>query len=168
MSTADEFLAAAQTLLDHPTPGPGHWRRAISTAYYAAFHAIVEAATETLFATSTAQEAARQWFEHGKVADIAQTVGDATGPIPAVGLPRPASAEHRQFCVRLRDLYSKRQTADYFSAQALGLTESDARSAVANARAICAQLAIWQSAHDSDFELIALAMLRKSVNAKNR
>jgi uncharacterized protein (UPF0332 family) len=51
MSTADEFLGAAQALLDHSSASSGRRRRAISTAYYAAFHAVVEASTDLLFSS---------------------------------------------------------------------------------------------------------------------
>jgi hypothetical protein len=82
MATADEFLDAAAALVDHPSPGRGHWRRSISTAYYAAFHCVVEAACTSLFASEPASNAAKQWFEHASVAEVAAALasipGDAT------------------------------------------------------------------------------------------
>ncbi len=179
MATADDFLEAAQTLVDHPTQGSGHFRRAISTAYFAAFHTLVESATDVFFASPGAKVAAREWFEHGRIASVAQVIRDVpTDPSKqanwikdngsSIGFDHVVSAAHRLCCERLRALYTKRQQADYFNPKALGLTSVDARSAIDAARAVCDQVREWQNSGDPDFELMALAMLRRSVNAKNR
>jgi hypothetical protein len=179
MSTADEFLEAAQALLDHSSASSGHWRRAISTAYYAAFHAVVEASTDLLFSSQAGKTAAREWFEHSGIAYVAEALRHA--PTDSAkqanwvrdhgklsGLDHLPGIDHRRFGERLRDLYTKRTQADYFALQALGLSEGDAYNAVADARAVCAQVQMWHQNGDPDFELIALWMLRKSLKRPQR
>lgn len=123
MAAADEFLEAAQTLVDVSTPGRGHFRRAISTAYCASFLAVVEYVTDVTSGMPTARVAARDWFEHGKIAEVAQSIRET---------PNDPSKQ-----------------ANWVAGQgrALGLDHVVARISTASS---------------------VLAMLRKSVNVKNR
>jgi hypothetical protein len=175
MSTSEDFLAAARTLARADSAGLGHFRRAISTAYYAAFHATVEACAGVLFASVLAVEESRAWFEHGKLADVARALGTAPGDsrqfnsdLRAMGLASGPSAELRQFGQLLRWLYDQRQLADYFGQPALALGRVDAERAIVNAELVCSQLSLWTATGDEEFERMALAMLSKSVGAKKR
>ena len=177
MPAADEFLEAAETLAN--AQQLGHFRRAISTAYYAAFHCVVEASVDVLFASQIARDESRRWFEHGAMADVAQAVRDspthpgkldawiATGAA-GLGLTSEPSPEFRKFGEDMRGLYDQRQLADYFSAPALTLGKGDALRSVANARRVCSQVGQWATSRDVVFERVALAMLSRSVRAKKR
>jgi uncharacterized protein (UPF0332 family) len=179
MSTAEEFLEAARTLTLADSAGLGHFRRAISTAYYAAFHATVEASVSVLFASAIAVEESKRWFEHGKIADVARAI--ASAPIDAkrvaewvtngshgIGFDSEPSMELRLFGRRMRDLYDQRQTADYFGQAALTLGMGTAIVAIDSAERVCSQLSAWSNNGDVAFERVALAMLSKSVGAKKR
>lgn len=74
MATADEFLEASQALIDAPSSGLGHWRRSISTSYYAAFHCVVEGAVDVLFKNALLATEARQWFDHKPLSEVSQTL----------------------------------------------------------------------------------------------
>ena len=179
MPAAEDFLTAAETLAGSSQPGLGHFRRAISTAYYAAFHCVVEASVEVLFASQVARDESRKWFEHGRMADVAQAVRDAptdpkkvqewiTNGAAGIGLTSEPSKELRTFGQQMRGLYDQRQLADYFSTPALALGKGDALRSIANARSVCQQVGVWTAARDVGFERVSFAMLSRSVGAKKR
>lgn len=179
MPAADEFLETAAALTSLSRSGTGHFRRAISTSYYASFHCVVEAAVQVLFASSVAREESRKWFDHGPMADVAQAVRDAPSDPTKVakwirdgasgtGLTEAPGPDLRKFGEDLRALYEQRQVADYFSAPALTLGKGDALVAIAKANGVCSQVAIWVANADASFERIAFTMLSRSVKAKSR
>jgi hypothetical protein len=179
VAAADDFLEAAESLVVAVTPGLGHWRRSISTSYYAAFHAVVEASVLVVIKPPLAQLGARSWFDHGPMADVATSLGQAPsdpnklagwlnsggGSLGFDSLPSTAEVE---FGKRYRSLYDQRQLADYFNHGALGLGEGDARSALANATAVLSQTKSWLTTGNLNFEKIAFAMLEKSIKVRRR
>jgi hypothetical protein len=179
MSAAEEFLETAAALTALSGPGTGHFRRSISTSYYAVFHCVVEACVDTLFVSNVAREDTRKWFEHGALADVAKAVRDAPSDqnklvkwiqdgSAGTGLVLPPSPELRKFAENFRALYEQRQVADYFSAPALTLGKGDAMRSLNNANAVCTQVASWVAESDRSFERVAFAMLSRSVKARPR
>jgi hypothetical protein len=175
MATADEFLEASQALIDAPSSGLGHWRRSISTSYYAAFHCVVEGAVDVLFRNAALANEVRQWFDHKPLSEVSGTL--ASMPLGsnfvswsgarAYGLASPAP-EFQQFGQRMRSLYDTRHAADYFKPEALHYGKGDARTALADARAVCDSVNTWRAEPNPTFERIAFTFLKKSVKASDR
>jgi hypothetical protein len=179
VAAADDFLEAAESLVVADTPGLGHWRRSISTSYYAAFHAVVECSVLVVIKPPSAQLEARSWFDHGPMADVATSLGQAPSDPNkllgwlnsggrSLGFDSLPSSEEVDFGERYRSLYDQRQLADYFKHGALGLGEGDARTALANARSVVSQTKSWLATANPNFEKIAFAMLEKSIKVRKR
>jgi hypothetical protein len=91
-----------------------------------------------------AQLGARSWFDHGPMADVATSLGQApSDPNKLAGWLN-------------------------FNHGALGLGEGDARSALANATAVVSQTKSWLTTGNLNFEKIAFAMLEKSIKVRRR
>lgn len=175
MATADEFLEASRALIDAPSTGLGHWRRSISTSYYAAFHCLVEGTVEVLFRNGSLATEVRQWFDHKALSEVSGTLSSM--PLGSnfaswsgartfeLATPDPG---FQQFGQGMRSLYDMRHAADYFKSEALSYGESDARTALADARAVCAAVDTWRTERNPTFERIAFAFLKKSVKASDR
>ena len=58
--------------------------------------------------------------------------------------------------------------ADNFKPSGVNLAHADAIVAIGNAEQIGGYIGTWPSDPNPDFELVALAMLRNSVKAKDR
>jgi hypothetical protein len=175
MATADEFLEASQALIDAPSSGLGHWRRSISTSYYAAFHCVVEGSVAVLFRDTKIANEARQWFDHKPLSEVSGTLssmppGSNFASWPGASTYGLAAPDHdfKQFGQRMRSLYDTRHAADYFKPEALKYGEGDARTALADARAVCKAVNGWQSGPNPTFERIAFVFLKKSVKASDR
>jgi hypothetical protein len=175
MATADEFLAASQALIDAPLGGLGHWRRSISTSYYAGFHCVVEGTVEVLFRNAVLANEVRQWFDHKPLSEVCGTLssmppgsnfGSWSGAT-TYGLASP-DPDFKEFGQRMRGLYDKRQAADYFKPEALRYGQGDAITALADARAVCAAVNAWRTGPNPTFERIAFTFLKKSVKAPDR
>jgi len=122
MSLHDELLNTARSLVRVPSPTDGDLRRAISTAYYALFHRLVDAAVNHLLPTHADDQRAGlgRAFEHTKMRDICQRVGTlAKQPNPT---PNPPSArilgskipvELRNIAACFVELQQRRSEADY-------------------------------------------------------
>ena len=78
MTLAADLVKAAETLAHGDTEG--HWRRSLSTAYYAAFHCLIEYAVPLVFANEEAQRRARTWFEHSDMSTVAAAFSTAPWP----------------------------------------------------------------------------------------
>ncbi len=87
--------------LDSTKPRQAALRRAVSTAYYALFHALIQAALiEHIHAdpaSPVAHQAAR-WFEHGKMRKVCEEIlrwADAKPPPPRPAADAPAEAHKK-------------------------------------------------------------------------
>lgn len=63
MTLADEILAAAELLAESGAT-EGAYRRSVSSAYYAAFHALIDAAVDLILKPPIARERGRRLFAH--------------------------------------------------------------------------------------------------------
>jgi uncharacterized protein (UPF0332 family) len=186
MSTADEFLEAAQTLLDHGAHS-GHWRRTVSTAYYAAFHCLIDAFAPIVFQDPVTQDECREWFNHGDMKAVATTIASAP---PSVRLPAVTESDHRaaaewlknasgygftaapsseviEICRLFKGLQERRHQADYFA----GGGESkkrEADKAVTDAKRICSLVEKCITDNDPDFRRLGAQMLRSSLKPPRR
>jgi hypothetical protein len=87
----DKLLEAAERLTP---PGRGRppytaHRRAVSTAYYAVFHAITDRVVKAPFteADTSFLRKVRRWIQHGDIKTVATWIGQLEGTIP--GSPPP-------------------------------------------------------------------------------
>jgi hypothetical protein len=125
----DDLLQLARDLAANEQAGEAHLRRAVSTAYYAAFHALCE-----LVADSIVQDRASDMFEtvyrhlrHKSLSKVKLfNIGDAVEGVRA----------------ELADLREKREQADY-SPFSLGLTQVQANDLVKRAAAVIDALTEW-------------------------
>ena len=69
MAYADELLALSTELANHDNAGQAHFRRAVSTAYYALFHLLVSDATLNWNVVEFRPKLAR-FFEHGNMKSV--------------------------------------------------------------------------------------------------
>ena len=116
MSLADELLETARYLLrqNNKKPTAGAIRRAVSTAYYALFHRLIEAATADLVASADQQQALARSFDHGKMRAICATVTKSpVPPVPAAILGGPVPGELKEVAEAFLELQDRRHDADY-------------------------------------------------------
>lgn len=191
MTTADDFLKAAETLAHGDTEG--HWRSAESRAYYAAFHCIIEAAVQLIFNETEVQQRFRSVFEHGAMSTVAASF--ATAPSrPAANAPTRATIDYQKRVASWREqvkkydlhdppgrdvqrlagifvaLQRRRTAADYFPSESAPLTVSatEARQKVNDARRFCRLVNERVELRDSDFIKLVSEMFRASVRAPRR
>ena len=122
MSLHDDLLATARRLMAGTAPPPtdADSRRAISTAHYALFHRLIEAAVAHFLPSHSADSRAvlARAFEHRTVKSVCARVIDANrkpGSVPlmerALGLSVPP--ELVRVAQAFTMLYQRRQEADY-------------------------------------------------------
>ena len=127
----DKLLDAAERLAPSQ-PGPGRpsytaHRRAVSTAYYAVFHAITERVVEVVFpdADPAFKRRIRRWIGHADIRNVARWIsqlqGTSTGTPPAhikalldpQGGPTHVDADTAAIADGFLELNDKRELADY-------------------------------------------------------
>jgi uncharacterized protein (UPF0332 family) len=176
MATADGFLEVARTLVGHADK-PEHLRRAISSAYYAAFHAIVDAAAPIIFADPGTQLQARSWFNHGDMLKVTNAIGSAP-PAPErleawlasggrkYGFTKKPDRRIGELCGQFSQLLEARTKADYFHTSTPGLHE--VHSAIGKAQSLIETVAACANSSpcDEDFVLLVTAMLHASINPR--
>ncbi len=126
MSLHDELLATARRLVAGAAlpPTDADVRRAISTAYYALFHRLIDAAVAHLLPTHSDDQRAAiaRVFEHikiravcGRVVELALHPNSTSGAILSLVrvLGPVVPDELRRVAVALTSLYQRRQEADY-------------------------------------------------------
>jgi hypothetical protein len=116
MSLADEFLDTAKALLrrNRNKPTQADIRRSISTAYYALFHRLIEAATSHLLAEPVQQQALSRTFSHANMREVCELV--TKQPLPPIVVPLPDALipdELQQVATTFIDLQDWRHDADY-------------------------------------------------------
>jgi hypothetical protein len=143
---AAERLAPAQVGRGRP-PYTFH-RRAASTAYYAAFHAITERVAELAFpgADAALRHRVRRRVGHGDIANVCRWVSGLEGTgsfgVPAhirtvltpTGAPSNIDVHTVAIADGFRELHEKRLEADYDHAAVF--TRSDTRATIALARQV--------------------------------
>ncbi len=117
-----DLLAQARTLatLDPKRPKQANLRRAISSAYYGAFHFLVDEACRTLFGTQHAQRPYRdvlgRSFEHSTMKEACTSFAGGTLKAAVLkGLPAGFSvpADIKAVAQAFVDAQEKRHLADY-------------------------------------------------------
>jgi hypothetical protein len=178
VSTAEDFLDAAQTLLDHGSHS-GHWRRSVSTSYYALFHALTSAAAVVVFNDALTQQAALRWFDHAAIRRVSKAIGDAPADETDSKLVRWVNETGGKFgfstCPdrRLKTigqsfvvLYKQREQADYYRPGEIDFSEDSADAVLSSARQCCQLVA--DIAGLPDFHRMASGMLRESVGRRTQ
>jgi uncharacterized protein (UPF0332 family) len=155
MSLHDELLATARYLArrNNNKPSDADLRRCVSTAYYALFHRLIEAAVARLLPHPDQQAVIARLFEHGKMKALCSKVIDFSQLLSKPpGQQRPAWAEPYaavfgsvlppelpRLAEAFRQLQESRHRADYDrSAQ---VTSRDARAAIGQTEAAFVDLA---------------------------
>jgi hypothetical protein len=165
---AAELLAPAQPGRGRP-PYTAH-RRAVSTAYYAVFHAIGDRVATTVFATADSRfrQGVRRWIGHGDIKIVARWVSQIQGttagtpPSHIVSLLAPTAgrspivdAQTSAIADAFLELNEKREQADYDHAAIF--TRPDTRGHIALARQV---VAVIEEANSNEalrfFGLIAM------------
>ncbi len=106
LDTAKRLLATAATEAD--------LRRSISTAYYALFHRLIEAAVGTLVAQPDQQQLLARQFSHTEMKKVCQLA--TKSPLPPHGLPffgPRAPVELEDLATAFVKLQDRRHDADY-------------------------------------------------------
>jgi len=171
MTTANSFpdpeqlLDAAEILIDHGTH-PGHWRRSISSSYYAAFHAITGSGAALIFQEDLVADRGRRWFQHRAIAAIAQAVTSAKleEDWRRLGFAEQPSNSIAVTCQKLVSLQRRREDADYAAPTTGPPRATEARKALADARAICEDVQAY-AAHPANeqFVTVVAEMMSRSV-----
>ncbi len=147
--TSAELLDVAELLVAQDSasrPRPGHVRRAISSAYYALFHELVDAAVSRAVGSDPARQAERdvvsRWYRHGDLRTVAGwVVARAEGrkiPDPVVLLLGSPSPELVALADAFVALHEARNDADY--SRNATITDDDALAYIAQARSAIARL----------------------------
>jgi len=188
MTTADEFLKAAETLAHGDTEG--HRRRAESTAYYAAFHCVIEAGVLLIFNEPEAQRRARTWFEHSAMKTVAAAFSNAPQrpsdgsnddvmarfyerltawrqQVKKYDLQNPPSADVQKLAGIFVALQRRRHAADYFApvGEPQSVPRTTALQKVKDARRFCKLVSECESQSDGDFVQLVSEMMRASVKS---
>jgi uncharacterized protein (UPF0332 family) len=127
MSLADDLLEAARYLLrqNRSRPGDGAVRRAISTAYYALFHRLLESATAVLVSTPDQQHALARAFEHGRMRRVCEALNQRVVPPPLAAILGTAPPDElKQFTQTFVELQDRRHDADYNLGRTFSKTEA--------------------------------------------
>lgn len=143
---AAELLAPSSAGRGRP-PYTAH-RRAVSTAYYAVFHAITDRVADKVFAEADTefQRRVRRWINHGDVRNVARWISQLQGrisgsPPPHIkalldpqGGPTHIDAATAAIADGFLELNDKREQADYDHEAVF--TRPDTRGHIALARRI--------------------------------
>lgn len=121
MSLAQDLREQAWWLVhrDRRRPKQASLRRALSTAYYALFHLLVDSATRQAMGSGGDVLPHRQvlprGFEHAQMADVARAFGGGTLPhyVTAVLGPQAVPTELRLVAQTFARLQEQRHQADY-------------------------------------------------------
>lgn len=161
MSHVDELIDTAQLLVDEGST-EGDYRRAISTAYYAAFHCLVDAVSEMLIRHEASKARVRRLMQHTELARVARAY--ATAPENQAdqqkyldGLKRYGQVSMpNEMLVKLASgfvqLHQSREAADYNLETKVGATQ--AKESVTEARRVVAR--VRQLRQDQDDGLACL------------
>jgi len=171
---AADRLAPAQTGRGRP-PYTAH-RRAVSTAYYAVFHAIGGRVVETAFASADAAfcQRIRRWIGHGDIRAVSRWVSQLQGT--AGGSPPPhikalltppggsvhIDADTATIADGFLELNDKREQADYDHEAVF--TRPDTRGSVALARQVIT--VVEQAQGDAPKRFFGLIAMQAKIQAR--
>jgi hypothetical protein len=136
MSVADELLDVAKYLLrqNNNRPTEAAIRRSISTAYYALFHRLIEAATAHLVPDPAHRPLVGRSFDHGPMKRVCQAVIAKSVPPPTAAVLGAVVPEELKDVARtFADLQDRRHDADYNLGRPF--TRADARNLIADVQA---------------------------------
>jgi uncharacterized protein (UPF0332 family) len=146
VSLPDELLDTARHLLrrNNNKPTDADTRRSISTAYYALFHRLIEAATARLVDGAGAQAAVGRSFDHGRMKAICLGINQSplSKPLAPI-LVGPLPDELKRVTKTFVDLQQKRHEADYD--RAATIKKREARDLVAQVEAAFTDWAVVQN-----------------------
>lgn len=157
-----ELLAVARLLCGTGPATDAQLRRAVSTAYYAVFHKVAEAAAQRFVGAAVGSSGAYallyRAFEHTHMRQTCDALcGSTLAPRHRAALGRPAvSQDVRDFAGAFAELQVARHQADYDPTAAFAV--SDAASLVDAAEV--AMQAFDRIAPDEGTDLLALLMVR--------
>lgn len=174
-------LLDAADLLAPPDPGPGRppytaHRRAVSTAYYALFHAITDRVADTVFpsADTAFRRRVRRWISHADTRTVARWVsqlqGTTSGKAPPhiVDLLAPAggsthlNADTLTIADAFLELNAKREQADYDHEAVF--PRPDARGLIALARQVVTL--VEQAQSDAVKRFFGLIAMQANIQAR--
>jgi hypothetical protein len=142
-----DLLGFADDVICAPDPRPAALRRAVSAAYYAVFHELIQAAIRRSIGADAAhamdRQAASRWYSHHDVRVVSDWVrAQARGeriPEKARALLDQPSPELVILTEAVRTLRDARILADY--EYAVDISMEDARAAIDRSRSALARLA---------------------------
>jgi len=144
MGLAQDLLQQADHLATYEgaNPSQGSLRRAVSTAYYALFHLLIEEAGLRWQGSSEARTGFERGFQHGPMKNISKQFRKPAWP-DWHGKLQPIPPALREVAGAFVDLQEERHTADYdnheqWSATEVQETLNTARSAFQNWESISA------------------------------
>ena len=162
MALADELLDAAQHLADVVRTDGGR-RRAISTGYYAVFHAFISAGVDLLLSHEATRVRASRAFSHSEmrtVCDALSKLTAASKTLGSFGLTQPPSPALAEAAAGFVQLHGLREKADY--QVSTPVAESEMRSALSAARSTVTTVQQLQAAADHDLICCLSATLFRS------
>jgi uncharacterized protein (UPF0332 family) len=163
LSLSDDLVASGAG-----RPRQANLRRAISSAYYAAFYVFCERAVGSVLTQSDSKgklgRRLQRTIEHARAVEAAKCFANSnqrTGKIGALlGANATRSKDLSDFCKNFVYLYEARHLADYdFSKQ---VSRADARMAVQRASAAVAALSRVADTHE-EFKVLMLASIAKQL-----
>jgi len=163
-----DLLGQARHLLDIDPrrPRQANLRRAVSTAYYAAFHCLGSATTELILPARHQELRAiiRRALDHSAMKKAASAFGGGTPPalyLPALNVPPTGRAtlepELRELAAAFVNLQEQRHTADYDLSRPM--TRHAASEAVDQADLVIANDEALRSNGSTNYEVFLLALL---------
>lgn len=127
MGIAQDLLQQANHLATYEgrDPTQASLRRAVSTAYYALFHLLLEDAAQRWQGSPEARRGLERGFDHGPMKTISPQFRGTTWP-DWVGTSRQVPPAVRSVASAFVDLQEERHTADYDNHEQWSLTEVQA------------------------------------------
>jgi hypothetical protein len=168
MSLSDEFLETSRYLLrrNNNRPTQGDLRRAISTAYYAIFHRLIEDATTSCASAPGTADLVARVYSHSDMKNACRSVLKSPIPKPfdaffPSGLPLAVRATAKLFVV----LQEVRHEADYNRGRTF--TKSETRDLIAQ---IGPTLHDWDGVKSTTegSGLLVLLLLGERIERSNR
>lgn len=156
-STAPEFLRVARQLGPgrQGTPSDVRLRRCISTAYYAAFHALGDEVARPY--KSEVRVAARRMLSHTNAADVARSLSQNGAPLLWLPGRQPCHTHLTNFANSFVRLQPARERADYDLAYKP--TPNDAITALDDAQRVIDELKLARSACGDQLQAMCVAIL---------
>lgn len=171
MSLHDDLRVQAWHLarMEPRKPRQASLRRALSTAYYALFHLLVDAAAKQVLGAADAVQAARQviarGYQHGQMASVCRSFSGGTLPrfVAEITGPLPVPADLQTVAETFVRLQERRHQADY------ALAERFIRGEVVLAlRSVDQAFSAWRRIHRDPLARLMLALLTTHDSARRR